>query len=345
MKAIQVFAPHDVRYGEVAMAEPGPEEVLVRVRATGICRTDVEIVDGSMFYITAGLTTLPLIPGHEWSGEVVEIGRDVVGFGPGDLVTGECSVGCRACAWCRAGHYNHCPQRTETGILNRPGGFADYLAFPAHFLHHCAGLSPEQAATIEPTAVSLFATRQARVTPGDTVAVIGVGAIGLLAVQTARAYGAGQIIAVDLDPRRLQLARALGADVALLGDDPELAAQVRDFTHGRMVDVVLEAAGQPAAFATVQAILAPRARVALLGLTGGKLTAVNMDALVVGGVQLIGSLGSPNVWPEAIALHRRGQIDVASLISHRLPLAQFGHGIELMQQTAEPVVKVMVTPS
>ena len=134
MKAIRIHGPKDVRFEEVPIPKVGPDDLLIRVKAAGLCGTDLELYDGTMFYITSGITKLPLIPGHEWSGEVVELGANVSEFSIGDKVTGECSVGCRSCPYCIRGWYNQCPFRTETGLLNRDGGFAEYISFSRYFL-------------------------------------------------------------------------------------------------------------------------------------------------------------------------------------------------------------------
>ena len=137
MKAIRNHGPQDCRLEEVPIPSMGPEDVLIRVRACGICATNLEIFDGTMYFLTHGLARTPFTPGHEWSEEVVEFGRNVSGFDVGDTVCGECSVGCRQCMYCKRGRYNLCPDRTETGILNRDGGFAEYISFPFHYLHRC----------------------------------------------------------------------------------------------------------------------------------------------------------------------------------------------------------------
>ena len=129
MKAIRIHGPGEVRYEDLADPVPGPDDVLIRVKAVGICGTDIELYDGTMFYLTSGMAKLPLIPGHEWSGEVVETGSNVDGFNIGDRVTGECSIGCRSCFYCLRGRYHLCPNRTETGILNRDGALAEYISF------------------------------------------------------------------------------------------------------------------------------------------------------------------------------------------------------------------------
>ncbi len=190
MKAVRAHGPGDLRYEEIPMPSVGPDDVLVRIRAAGICGTDLEIADGTAVHIRSGRARLPFIPGHEWAGEVVEVGPKVAGFSAGDRVTGECSVGCRTCRYCLKGWYNQCLNLTETGILNRDGGFAEFISFPCFYLHHTDGMSFDAAVSVEPTGIALNAVKLTGITPADFVVVMGPGPIGLFAVQLARAYGA-----------------------------------------------------------------------------------------------------------------------------------------------------------
>jgi threonine dehydrogenase-like Zn-dependent dehydrogenase len=318
--------------------------VLVRIRAAGLCGTDLEVYDGVMFYFTSGMTRVPITPGHEWAGEVVEVGSEVGGFRPGDLVTGECTVSCMRCDYCRRGWYNQCPNRTETGLLNREGGFAEYMAFPAFFLHKCIGMKPEEAALVEPTGIALYATKLGCVCPRDRVAVMGPGPIGLFAVQTARAYGARQVILVGTRKDRLEVGRRVGADAAVDIRSTNLAEAVRDLTDGHMIDVVLEAVGKPAVWDDIASIVAPRARVVMTGLFAGQKCEVDFDPLVVGNVTIQGSLGSPGVWEEAIDLHQRHLVTATPLITHRLPLARFVDGVEIMRNRTDGAIKVVLQP-
>ena len=165
----------------------GPDDA-ASLLATGICGTDVEIFHGTMPYYTGGMASYPVVPGHEWVGEVVEAGPGVTSFKAGDRVVGECSVGCMTCTTCIAGDYHRCPHRTETGILNRNGGFAEFITFPSLFLHQISPSVPiESAAMVEPAAVAFNGVRRAEVSPHDEVVVFGDGPIGLLVAMMARA--------------------------------------------------------------------------------------------------------------------------------------------------------------
>lgn len=344
MKAIRIHGPQDARYEDVPDPQPGPDEVLVKVKAVAICATDVELFDGVMFYLTSGLTKYPFIPGHEWSGEVVATGTNVNRFKPGDAVVGECSIGCRRCPRCLRGQYHLCPDRAETGLLKQPGGMAEYISFPQFFLHHVGDLPFADAAFIEPTGIAVNPARKTRITPADRVAVMGPGPIGLFAVQVAKAYGAAQVLIVGGREERLQAALDLGADVAIDYRTGDVARQVAAATGGAMVDVVIEAVGKNAVWPMIAAIVAPGARVAMTGLFAGERCDVDFDPLVVNEVSIFGSLGAPGMWPECIDLHRRGLVRAERLITHRLPLAEFAAAIEISRHRRDGAIKVLLEP-
>jgi L-iditol 2-dehydrogenase len=344
MKAIRIHGPRDARYEEVPTLEIGPDHVLVRVRAVAICGTDIELYDGVMFYITSGRTKYPFTPGHEWSGEVAAVGSNVTEFHVGDRVVGECSIGCRQCSFCRRGWYHLCRALSETGILRQPGAMAEYIAYPRFFLHKCSGLPFEHAAFIEPTGVAINAVKRTRVTPDDFVAVMGPGPIGLFATQVAKAYGARAVILVGTRDERLAAGRDMGADVTVNLRTENLVEKVREATDGRMVDVVIEAAGKKEVWPAIASILAPAARVGMTGLFAGAKCEVDFDPLVVNEVSILGCLGGPNLWSEAIALHERGLVRADRLITHRLPLPEFVRGVEISRGRTGGAIKVLIEP-
>lgn len=345
MKAIRYHGPHDCRLEECPIPTPADDEVLIEVRATGICATDVEIYEGRMFYFTSGQSRIPLTPGHEWAGEVVDIGRDVRGFAPGDRVCGECSVGCRACSYCLLGWYNLCPNRTETGILNRDGAFAEYIAFPQDFLHVCNDIPFEIACLVEPVGVAVYAVKEAQVSPADHVVVLGAGPIGLLTLQVAKAYGARTVTVVETLGYRREKALELGADAAIDPDNDDLTTRLAQITGGHRADVVLESTGHPSVWSFMPALLAPRARIGIIGLSGGKPVTLDFDPYVIGDVTLRGRVGSPNCWPEAIDLIRRGQVRPDAIVTHQYPLESFDEAIGITRQRLDQAIKVMVVPN
>jgi len=344
MKAIRIHGPKIASCDDVPMPTVGPDDVLVRVRAAAICATDIELYDGTMFYLTSGMAQLPLVPGHEWAGEVVEAGENARAFTVGDRVVGECSIGCRQCDDCRRGWYHLCRRRSETGLIKQDGAFAQYISFPRFFLHKINGLSCDAATFIEPTGVALNPTKAAKVCPDDYVAVVGPGAIGLLALQTARAYGAKKVVLVGCSDHRLAVGRQLGADETVNVRKENLVEKVRAATKGHMIDVVIEAAGKKEVWPQIASIVAPHARVAMTGLFAGATCEVDFDPLVTKEVHVMGCLGGPNLWEEAINLHLSGRVQTAPIITHRLPLEYFVTGIEIARQRIDNAIKVILQP-
>ena len=183
-----------------------------------------------MAYFTSGLAQYPIIPGHEWSGEVLAAGAEVRDLKPGDKVVGECTAPCERVACCRRGWYNQCTRRRETGILHLDGGLAEVIAYPAATLHRFEKLSFEEASLCETTVVSLYAIKLAEVTPADGVAVLGPGPIDLQALQAARAYGARQVVMIGGRPGRRELALRWGADAAIDPRSQDLVRETLRFT-------------------------------------------------------------------------------------------------------------------
>ncbi|MBM4048594.1 MAG: zinc-binding dehydrogenase, partial [Planctomycetes bacterium] len=218
---------------DVPMPDVAANEALVKVKACGICGSDVHGMDGS-----TGRRRPPIIMGHEAAGVIAKIGPSVRGWKEGERVTFDSTVYCGDCWFCRRGEVNLCDNRRVLGVscdeYRRHGAFAEYVSVPQHILYRLPdGVSFEQAAMIEPLAVAVHGVNLGRIKLNDTVAVVGTGIIGLLALQAARVVGAGRIIAVDLEPDKLDMARRLGADVGLKADACNVAEEVRKLSSGR----------------------------------------------------------------------------------------------------------------
>jgi 2-desacetyl-2-hydroxyethyl bacteriochlorophyllide A dehydrogenase len=344
MKAFRIDGARSATYQELPDPVIGPDEALLRVRAVAACGTDLEIYQGTMFYFTSGLAHYPVIPGHEWSGEVIAVGEKVRNVRPGDKVVGECTVACGRCEFCRRGWYNQCPNRRETGILDLAGGFADTMCYPAAYLHVFEVLSFEEAALCETTAISVYAVKLVETCPADRVAVLGSGPIGLQAVQAAKAYGARQVVAIGGRASRRALARELGADATIDPRRQDVEQETLRVTEGRKFDVVIEATGNPAVTADLLRIVRPRGRIALVGLFNSQKGEIDLDALVVNNITIRGSLGSPNVWPETLHLLETGAIRAGPLITHRRPLPEALQVLHMMEQRQPDLVKAVLVP-
>jgi propanol-preferring alcohol dehydrogenase len=290
---------------DIAVPAPGPHEALVRVRHVGVCGTDVKIRAGRL-----GLDVLPLVMGHEIAGEVAEVGREVRDVAPGDRVAVNFYVTCGRCAFCRAGRETLCPGVRQHGFT-LDGGFAEYVRTPAANLCAVPDHVPLDRACIigDAVATSYHAvTRRAQVRPGTTVAVVGVGGVGLHALQLARLAG-GWTIAVDVSDARLALARQLGADAAVDARSGPFGAAVRRLTGGEGVDVVLELVGSEATLPQSVESLRRAGRLVFVGYTPEVPMSVMPHLLVRHEHEIVGSrANTTQELREAIALVAQGRV-------------------------------------
>ncbi len=314
------------------LPEPSPTDAVVRVRRCGLCGSDLHIVDGDLPSLVP-----PRVLGHEPFGVVESVGDAVADFEPGEAVTWEPSLPCGSCFACRTGEDGLCERRVQI-----VGAFAERTVVPARALHRIPpDLSADRAVLAEPLSCALYAHERGEVRPGDSVAVIGAGTIGLLLVALARHAGASWILVSDPNPRKQALARAVGADVVIDPRTSSVAEVARDATAGRGVDVAFEAVGAPPAVA--DALLVPRAggRVALVGLSGPS-AAVTMPLLSV----LQRDLTIHAVWLRKFSFQRAVALlpllPLDGIVTHAVPLEQIGDAFALLR--AGEAVKAVVEP-
>jgi 2-desacetyl-2-hydroxyethyl bacteriochlorophyllide A dehydrogenase len=301
MKAAIFDAPEQIHIGEWDAPRAKAGEVVVRVKATGICAGDMYIYRGSNPY-----ARYPVIGGHEIAGHVHEVGEGVTGLSAGELVVVEPFIGCGKCYACRAGKPNCCDHLRIIGI-HHPGGFAEYVAGPAQNIHKVpAGLSASWASFAEPVAIGVQATRRGDVHEGDTVLILGAGPIGLALIEVAQAKGAS-VYVTDIAPERLAFAETLGA-TALLSDDT-LLPKVLEITNGEGMPCVIEAAGNAKAMESTVELVANGGRVVIVGLLkkGQAIQIPGLD-LTRKEMTIHGSRASATCFPEALALLASGRI-------------------------------------
>lgn len=344
MKAVRVHAPFKAKIDETPIKKPGKNEVLVKIKSVGLCGTDYEIYTNDLIYIKDGTSKLPIIPGHEWSGIVESIGPGVTGFYPGDKVTGECTLSCRNCKYCISDNYNVCPNREETGIINRDGAFAEYITFPEFFLHKFNTLSFDEAALIEPTGIALYTLMRGDVKPNDNVLVTGPGPIGLLTAQIAkRVYGANKVILSGTRDERLERAKNYGLDGVINVKNEELEERVSKITDKNMIDVVIETSGANKIFEDIKKVINPAGRIVIAGFFSKNID-IDLDYYTTRNISIIGSLGSPGIWDYVIELIERKKINVQSIISHVMKLEDFEKGIDFMVKRKDNVCKIIFHP-
>jgi len=334
MKAAVLHGPRDLRVESVPNPTPGPGEVLVRVRAAGLCGTDYRIWSGDR------QVRYPLIMGHEFIGEVAAAGEGVTHVGPGTRVAVEPNYSCGACPLCLEGNGNLCARRTAVGI-DVPGGFAQLVPVPARCCWPAPpGLPDEELLLTEPLAVVVRAAARGEVKPGSTAAVLGVGTLGLLALQVLRARGA-RVLAIGRTDRRLDLARQLGAEAAhsLVAGPGRDAATA--FSGQEGADVVIETAGTPEAVAEAIELVRPGGRVVLTGLPHEP-SRVHFFWVVRRELTLIGSMIYRDEFPEAMRLLKEGAVRAEPLVTHRFPLDAIQNAFTAHRQPDS--IKVAVIP-
>jgi L-iditol 2-dehydrogenase len=330
MRALVISGPG--RYGLTTRPLPsiGPDELLLAPLAVGICATDLELLDGTMVYLREGRSTLPLTPGHEWVARVQAVGSSVDHFAVGQRVVGETSIGCGSCRVCGSGDYHQCPRRRETGVMNLDGAMGGFFAFPARAAHAVDDhIATEDAVFAEPTAVALRAVLRSGLVSGERALVVGAGTIGWLTAALVLDLYDVDLAVAEPDPVRRARVESLG---------------VRSPVAGEEFDVVLEASGSAGGVVTALSSLGDRGRLVEVGLSGLAAVEVDLDRVVVKDQTLIGSLGSPGVWPEMLRLLGRGRVTPSSIVTARHRLSGFHDAVSSLRENSAGGGKVLILP-
>jgi threonine dehydrogenase-like Zn-dependent dehydrogenase len=307
-------------------------QVRLRITAAGICGTDIHIWEGRLPFANP-----PLVLGHEFAGIVEECGPGVHGFSAGDRVKCDSVTGCGNCTWCRSGATQFCPDGWEFGIT-RDGGWAERLIVPERNLHRLPdALSDEVAAILDVEVYS--ALRKPGVSPGDTVAVVGAGPAGLIALQCARVLGAGRVIISDSRPERLALGKWLGADHIVNVDECQFVEEVRRITNGQGVDLAFDAAGTERSFLEMLQVLRPQGRAVLYGVPDSAVAQFPLQEVILKDITLYGSLSDRTGWGELIELVATGRINLQCLITHRFPLRQAAEALPIIRDPRSGAIK------
>jgi L-iditol 2-dehydrogenase len=343
MNTLVLVAYNRFEMHERPVPEIGPDDVLLRVAACGICGSDVHGMDGS-----GGRRQPPLIMGHEAAGVIARLGSNVTGWSEGDRVTFDSIISCRTCWFCRRGQSNLCDRRRVPGVaceeFRYEGAFAEYVALPQHILYRLPDdVSFRHAAMIEPLSVAVHAVDRSPVCLGDTAVVVGTGVIGLLVVQALRAAGCGRIIAVDVDQKKLDLAVTLGADEALRPDLCDVPAEVMRRTGGRGADAAFEVVGVDSTVQAAVECLRKGGQLTVIGLATFHV-AFPIQAAVTRELTVRGSYCSCGEYPACLELLRRGIIDLDPLISVVAPLGDGPALFERLHRGREGLVKVILEP-
>lgn len=343
MKSLVLTEPKVLRIQESPTPDLAADEALIRVKACGICGSDVHGYDGS-----SGRRIPPLIMGHEAAGVIEGMGAKVEGFSLGDRVTFDSTVYCGECEYCLEGKVNLCDRRMVLGVscgeYRRHGAFAEYVAVPSRILYKLPPSLPfEHAAMIEAVSVAVHAVGRVKFQPGDTSVVVGAGMIGLLLVQAARAAGCDRVIAVDLDKDRLKLAKELGATQSINPLESDTIETILGATAGQGARVSFEVVGSTPTVET--AIQATRKGGAVV-LVGNLAPQVEfpLQSVVTREITLFGSCASAGEYPKCIELMDKGAIKVSPLISAQATLEEGAEWFDRLYAKEAGLMKVILQP-
>ena len=347
MKALVLAAPNDYSIRDVDAPTPGRNELQCRVKAVSICGTDSHLVRGD--YAGFWPPAYPFIPGHEWAGEVVALGENAAthGWSVGDRVSGTSHDACGFCRACIEGRYNLCENYGDPTVHRHyghtwQGAFAELVVHGLKSVFHLPDtLTFAQGALLDPASIALHTARRGGVQPGDTVAVLGPGPIGLLAADAARAMGAGRVIVVGRGGRLGKAAEMGSETVDYSAEDPVAATAA--VTSGQGADVVLDCAGVADSFRWAIAMLRKGGRIAAVGIPVDDVT-LSLQDLVLYEKELVGVRATAGEMRHVIPLVADGRIRVSEIHTHTFPLDRFGEALATFDERRDDALKVIVEP-
>ena len=333
MKAVLIERPHEVAYVDLDRPAAGAGEVVVRSHVAGVCRTDLEMLHGGL--TDPRWVRFPLVPGHEWSGTVAELGEGVTDLEVGERVVCEGMIPCNRCRRCKEGNTQLCLNYDQIGFT-RPGGYGEFVRAPRHVVHRLPDrVSFAAGVLVEPASCVLRGLERGRPRPGDTIGVIGVGTLGSLALTLARLYSPGALVAYGVREEELVFARDLGADATAHVTEQDPVAATHELLGGGL-DLVIETAGAVAAVDLATRLVRPGGRVVLLGIAGeGKMLEIPADRIMFADMDVVGSCSYPtSAWSSVVRLLEHGLLDLDQIVTHRFPAARFEDAFALMDSRA-----------
>ena len=342
MKALVLEQYNKFVYREVPIPEYGDEEVLIHIKVCAVCGSDVHGMDGS-----TGRRIPPLIMGHEAAGVIEACGRNVTGYKPGDRVTFDSTVYCNSCNMCMEGRTNLCGTRKVLGVscddYHRDGAFAEYIAVPQYILYKLPdNVTFQQAAMIEPLSIAYHAVTRIQIQPGDSVMVVGAGTIGMLALQLAISMGASVVVAVDIEDKRLEIARKNGATLCFNSAREDAAARVKEILQERGgVDIAIDATGIAETVSICINAVALGGKVVLVG-NLAKTAELPLQAVVTREISLFGSCTSAGEYGQCLKLIAEGKVDVDAIISRSVPLSEGGEWIQRVRDKEDNLYKIVL---
>jgi L-iditol 2-dehydrogenase len=344
MKALVLEDYKRLELREVPPPPLSANDVLVSVKACGICGSDVHGFDGS-----TGRRRPPIIMGHEASGTIQQVGDKVTSWRAGDRVTFDSTIYCNACDACRAGQINLCVNRRVFGVsceaYRQNGAFAEFVAVPQHLLLRLPdSLDYRHAAMVEPLSIAFHAVRRAKAATGSTAVVVGAGIIGLLVVQALRLQGCRQIVAVDIAPDKLEVAKSVGATAIVNSAAANAIESIRSLTDGKGADVAFEAVGIAPTIDLAIRSVRDAGSVALIGNVSPQ-TSIPLQIVVGRELTLYGSCASCGEYPACLEAIARRDIQIDPLITATAPLADGPEWFDRLYAKEPGLLKVILEPS
>jgi 2-desacetyl-2-hydroxyethyl bacteriochlorophyllide A dehydrogenase len=339
MRAIVTDGEGNVWDEQRERPDPDPGEALVRIRAVGICGSDLGLIEGE----GPPWTDYPLVPGHEVCAEVVELGEGVENLSVGDRVALHGFVYCGTCTSCREGRYYQCDELREVGFTI-DGGYREFAALPAYTLTPLPdAISDLEATQIDSAACTLHAMKRVETAVTDTAAVLGPGSLGLYGVQLLRARGVEDVLLTGTREERLQVGTDLGANHTINVREADPVEAVREYTDGEGVDLCVEAAGAGDVVNTCLEITKKRGSVVLTGVFGEK-KEIDPNHVVSKELEVVGGVTASHAVEDVIELFRRGDLTTDGVVTHEFPLSEYDDAIDTVRERRDGVIKAVLQP-
>jgi L-iditol 2-dehydrogenase len=342
MKAFVVTAPFKFELTDVSMPTIGSDQVLVRVGACGICGSDLDILRGTR---PMEVTAYPVILGHEFSGEIVELGSAVEGLEPGDKVAIDTIVRCNSCKHCRMGWTGHCLNSFHQLGCTEAGGMAEFVAVPQRLVYKLPEtMDLAEAALAEPLSCAAHGVSKADIKPGDSVVIVGIGPIGAFALQVARLFSPSQLICVEVDEYRLQAARQLGATHTIRGGTQDVAEQILEITNGLGADAIIECTGNVACVQQTFSYVGTKGRIVVIGVPPQRKFEIDFLSMLLKDAVFRPSNGyTTQIWLWVLQLLCSRRIDADKIITHRLPLSEVDRAFSILRDRQEDALKIVTS--
>jgi len=333
MKAVVFDAPGKARITQVSKPTVGEDEVLIAIKAAGVCGTDLHIYEGNF------IGTYPVIPGHEFAGEVIDVGKEVKSVKPGDRVTVDPDIFCRKCSFCRENRENFCLDFKAYGV-HFNGGFAEMASIKEENVYRIDGLSYVEGALVEPVGCGIHGIKQVGIDIGDHVLIFGSGPIGLILMQLCKNSGAATITVVDRYEEKLGIAKRLGATNILLAGDSEKLKDIRP----EGFNVVIDATGSPSVVQSMFGYVRDRGRLLFFGVCpqNAKIE-ISPYEVYKRELKIYGTFSLLHTTIPAIDMIREKKVNTEALVSHRLPLGDFMKALEMMKDKSGSM-KIVIEP-